>query len=255
MHHDFLDKYSEGGSVIHRLDARVKLILTLALITGCASTVEGDYYSYAAYGSIIILAAAWGRIPAAHIIRRLLVATPFIAAISLFVFLSEGEGSRVVMPGGITVYSAKLMLFSSMLIKIVTAVSAVTVLSATTRFRDLLTGMRALKAPAVLADLLSFFYRYIFVLADEVERMKRGYDSRNFGNNGWNSVKALAGMIGILLVRSFERGERVYRAMQARLYDGEIRTAKNMQRMNLRESVILTGGLVVLLGVRLSLWT
>jgi len=85
--------------------------------------------------------------------------------------------------------------------------------------------------------------------------MKRGYDSRNFGNNGWNSVKALAGMIGILLVRSFERGERVYRAMQARLYDGEIRTAKNMQRMNLRESVILTGGLVVLVGVRLSSWT
>lgn len=252
MHHDFLDKYSAGDSVIHRLDARVKTILTLVLIISCASTPDGLNYSYAVYASIIILAAALGRVPALHIFRRLMLAAPFIAAISLFVFLSEGEGERVILPGGISVYFAKLTLFSSMLIKIITAVSAVTVLSAATGFSDLVTGMRTMKIPAVLVDLLNFFYRYIFVLVDEVERMKRAYDSRNFGKNGWNSIKVLSSMIGVLLLRSFERSERIYRAMQARLYNGGIITANNTQRINLRESAILAAGLVVILAVRLS---
>ena len=53
-------------------------------------------------------------------------------------------------------------------------------------------------------------YRYIFILMDEVMRMRQARDSRNFGGGRQRQVQTVGNMIGTLFLRSYERGERVY---------------------------------------------
>jgi cobalt/nickel transport system permease protein len=69
-------------------------------------------------------------------------------------------------------------------------------------------------------------YRYIFLLAEESLRMTRARDSRSAVLERQPSpifqAKTTGSMIGSLLLRSFERSERVHQAMVARGYQGVI---------------------------------
>jgi cobalt/nickel transport system permease protein len=73
-------------------------------------------------------------------------------------------------------------------------------------------------------------YRYLAVLTDEASRMLRARASRSairLGHHGGGSIRWRAEvtgrMVGSLFLRSYERSERVYAAMQARGFDGELR--------------------------------
>jgi cobalt/nickel transport system permease protein len=73
---------------------------------------------------------------------------------------------------------------------------------------------------------LSFLYRYVFVLADEVERMRHARDSRRVGRAGMRAeLKLLGSMLGTLMVRSFERADHMYQAMLSRGFSGEFPVA------------------------------
>jgi cobalt/nickel transport system permease protein len=73
-------------------------------------------------------------------------------------------------------------------------------------------------------------YRYLAVLAGEASRLNRARESRSAvvegrGGGGlrWRA-SVVGGMVGSLFLRSYERSERVYAAMQARGFDGEFRS-------------------------------
>jgi cobalt/nickel transport system permease protein len=67
-------------------------------------------------------------------------------------------------------------------------------------------------------------YRYLHVLTEELDRMVKARRSRTFRRSGRLDWVLLTGLIGILFLRAFERGERVHAAMLARGWDGTIRT-------------------------------
>jgi len=120
------------------------------------------------------------------------------------------------------------LLFSwNVLIKAWLSVLSLILLSSTTEFSELLKGLEQLRMPRVMVMTLSFMYRYIFLLVDEVIRMKQARDSRNFGGKRMWQLKTIGNMVGTLFLRSYERGERVYGAMVARGFDGRTRTLSN----------------------------
>ena len=82
--------------------------------------------------------------------------------------------------------------------------------------------------PRVMIMILSFMYRYVFVLVDEVMRMRQARDSRNFGGSRLWHLRTIGNMTGTLFIRSYERGERVYAAMLARGFDGQCRTLNHL---------------------------
>ena len=102
-------------------------------------------------------------------------------------------------------------------------------LAVTTAFADLLWGMRELRIPKALVNIVAFMYRYLFVLGDEALRLMRARAARSgestFGRRGgslaWRG-RVAGGMVGNLAMRAFERSERIYDAMVARGYRGEI---------------------------------
>ena len=101
-------------------------------------------------------------------------------------------------------------------------------LTSTTKLANLLSGLEQLRMPRMMIMILSFMYRYLFILVDEVMRMKQARDSRSFGGGRLWQIRTIGSMVGTLFIRSYERGERVYAAMVARGFDGQIRTLNRL---------------------------
>ena len=96
------------------------------------------------------------------------------------------------------------------------------VLATVTSWLDLLQAMRRLGVPRVLVATLQFMERYLHVLGEELARMSQARRARSFQGGSILSWRLLTGMLGMLLLRSFERAERVHSAMLARGWDGTI---------------------------------
>ena len=87
-----------------------------------------------------------------------------------------------------------------------------------------LKAMRALYVPALLVHLTLLSYRYLFVLGDELARLRVALRVRGFRNRpDLRSYRTVAAAAGTLLVRGYERGERVSAAMRCRGFDGRFR--------------------------------
>ena len=99
-------------------------------------------------------------------------------------------------------------------------------LSQPDRFHDLMHGFERLRLPRLMVAIISLMYRYLAVLTDEASRMMRARAARSAALPGakrpsvrWQA-SVVGNMVGALFLRSYERSERVYVAMQARGYDG-----------------------------------
>lgn len=162
---------------------------------------------------------------------RSVVALPFALAALTVVFSTPGNPLWVLplLGGRWAVTDAGLVRFGSIVVRSYLSVQAAVLLASTTPFPDLLWGMRALRIPRVLVVIGGFLYRYLFVLADEAARLMRAREARSMAPDGrgggsvrWRA-RVTGGMVGSFFIRSYERSERIYAAMLARGYDGEVR--------------------------------
>ncbi len=122
-------------------------------------------------------------------------------------------------------------------------------------------GLRRLHLPRIMVAIIGFMYRYLAVLTDEATRLNRARASRSAvvagrggGSVAWRA-SVVGGMVGSLFIRSYERSERVYAAMQARGFEGEFRTLGG-RALTRREWSGLAVGLLALvfLLVAAQLW-
>jgi cobalt/nickel transport system permease protein len=230
-----VDIYQEGNSAIHRRDARVKLALALAFIVAITALPEGAWLSYL----LVVLALGFilgvSRISPVLVLKRSLVAIPFAMAALTLIFTREGTTIIAATLGRWTVSISHegVVAFSSILTKGWLSVVVATMLVTTTTFPDLVSAMRWLRIPTVLVSVISFTYRYIFIIADEALRLHRAKEARSASPQGsgrrsiiWRS-RVLGGMIGSLFLRSYERSERIHAAMLSRGFDGAIRTMRS----------------------------
>lgn len=231
MKHSFLDQYSDRNSPIHRLDPRSKLVATLAFIIAVVLTPSGSWLVYGLYLVIIATLIALSRVPPTYILKRSLVIIPFVLLVAIFIpFFKEGEvaGSYNLWLWQVSVTHSGLQILWNILAKAWLSILSLILLTSTTKFKSLLKGLEQLRMPRVIVMLLSFMYRYIFLLTDEVMRMMQARDSRSFGSRRMRQIRTIGNMIGTLFIRSYERGERVYAAMMARGFDGHSRTLERL---------------------------
>jgi cobalt/nickel transport system permease protein len=122
-----------------------------------------------------------------------------------------------------------------MFLRILASIMALVCLVTTTPFFMLLAALRSLRVPKVLVNLLLFSYRFIFLLLDEMDRMRTARKARGF--SGGKSLKdraafaTLSNTIGMAFVRASSRGSRIYDALLSRGYSGE---AGGFERLRLR---------------------
>ncbi len=227
MEHSFLDKYSTLKSPIHSLNPKSKIIVLFLLLIISVSTKPTSFLAFGIYALVVFSLIALSKVPFKYVIKKSLVVIPFVVMVAIFIpFLKKdavGGGISFGFGGAdtISVSYSGLIIFFNILIKSYIGVLTVILLSSTTSFTKLLKGFEELKAPKFMIMLASFTYRYLFVLADEVIKMKRARDSRCFGGKWLWHAKTIGHMIGSLFLRSYERAERVYIAMISRGYEGE----------------------------------
>jgi len=225
MKHSFIDEYSGLNSFVHRLDPRTKLVCSLAFILAVVLTPAGTWKVYVVY--LLIMAGLIGlsHLPLKYVLKRSLVIFPFVIMITIFVpFFKQGQvvAGWDIGTWHIAVTYEGLAVLVNVVVKSWLCILCLIVLSSSTKFEQLLHGMYRLRVPQVFVQIISFMYRYMFVLADQAMRMQMARDSRNYGLNRGNIIKTMGNMIGILFIRSYERAERIYAAMLSRGYNGEI---------------------------------
>jgi cobalt/nickel transport system permease protein len=238
MRHSFLDRYSSLSSPIHRLDPRAKIVALFSFLLIVVFTPITLGQKFVLYGALVFSLVVISKVPVKFVIKRSLVIIPFVGLVAIGLpFLGNDGGSLNL--GIFAITPSTLLLFLNVIVKSWLCVVAMIVLTSTTPFSRLLRGLQGLKMPTVFVMILSFMYRFTFILEDELERMVRAREARSFKPTWLQSVKAAGNIIGNLLVRSYERGERVYAAMRSRGYDGEIKLISEL-KMNSHDALFIT---------------
>jgi cobalt/nickel transport system permease protein len=234
MHLHALNGYHAKTSFIHQLDARVKLIVAILFILATALTPDGSWLAYVLLAALALGVILVSRLGLGFVQRRAAVALPFALAAVTVAFSTPGRSMLAVQVfrWQVAITDAGLVRFISVLFKSWLSVQMAVVLTASTRFPVLLQAMRSLRLPKILVSIIGFTYRYIFVIGDEVLRLMRAraarsgaLDGRGGGSIFWRA-RVTGGMAGSLFLRSVERSERIYDAMVARGYDGEVRSLR-----------------------------
>jgi len=222
MKHHFFDRDAYGDSVIHRLDARVKILALIGGILVCVTTPATAYWAFAAYAAAFASGVALAKLPWRHVAARLAMVAPFALAVAAFApFLKAGQlaGSSNLGLAATAAASPALVVWN-VAAKSLLSAGLIILLTASTPFPALLGGLRRLGAPEVLVMLLSFTYRYLFVLVDEFQRLRRAHDARARRGRWWWQASSLGHLLASMFIRTFERAERVYAAMISRGFEG-----------------------------------
>jgi cobalt/nickel transport system permease protein len=117
-----------------------------------------------------------------------------------------------------------------------------------------LRALDAMHVPRLFTLVAAFMYRYLFVIAGEVQRMRAALASRGYRPRFAWQVGAVGRVVSALFLRTYGRGERVYLAMLARGYDGVM---PRLERLSFGRVDYAFVGLVVvaLVAVRIGVST
>lgn len=247
--------YSHHNSIVHQLDARVKIVLALAIILSLNLTPDGAWPVFILFLTIILSLALISRLGFKLVLKRALLAMPFVVAAVPLIFTGPPPSILLNFAQGMQIsYSPEgLQRFTSIAIKAWISIQAAIILAATTRFPDLLIALQLLNVPKLFVAIIGLMWRYLFVISEEATRMLRARSSRSSTSSGkhhtggslyWRA-RVTGGMAGSLLLRSIERSDRVYLAMVSRGYNGELPVSKKTA-LSVQNKRVLSFGILIL---------
>ena len=228
MKHDFIDHHRIGDSIVHKLDPRLKIIMMLFYIMAVVMT-GFDHLIYLIYLTFFLLVLSMmSNVSLFHFLSKLMRIYPMFFFVSLLILFVPSSSPIYFEWYLIRIYQDGLQNFILINLKSVIIMFMSLLLMSTTDYMLLLKGLEKFRIPKIIIAILSFLYRFMFLLIDEIERLWMAYRSRYIELSFWKRLKYMGKKIGILFIRTYERGERVYLSMDARGFKGEIRTIEHL---------------------------
>ena len=245
------EPFSEGVSLAHRLDPRGKIVVAalFAVLIAVAKT-----FAVALIGlGLALVFLALARLPLKKVLVRLLVVNSFIFFLwPVLPFTYPGEavwnlGPFVATRQGLA-YAGLITVKSNAII------IALMALIATAPIVTLGQALRRLRLPDKLCHLLLFTYRYIYVFEQEYRRLVLAMKIRGFRpRTNLHTYRSYAYLAAMLLVRSFDRAERVFAAMRCRGFQGTFYSLRTFTWQR-RDGIFLVGSLLALSGLSFLEW-
>lgn len=206
------------SGVIDRLDPRTRVVAAAAFALA-AVAAQG----VAAQGLALALAmtlAVLAHLPLARTLRRLVTLEAFmLAAVATLPFTVPGTPVAALAGLEISAEGLRRALAIGMVANAV--MLAVQALLGSLETVELGHALARLGAPDRLVALLLFTVRYIDVLQQEYARLRLAMRARGFRpRTGWHTWRAYGWLVGMLLVSSLERSERIHAAMRLRGFTG-----------------------------------
>jgi len=192
--------HSHRDNAVSRLPAGLKLAVALVIIVGTVLAGPRAVGWFATVSVLLLVTAALSRIPPLFLLKRLAWLSPLVLGVALLNALQPGAR------GSWLTVAAKSMI----------CLLTIILLSNTTPFSRLLRVLKRARVPGLLITTLALMHRYLFVLVEEAERMRRARASRTFTPRRSARWQALSTVVGQLFIRASERAERIYDAMCAR---------------------------------------
>ena len=193
MRFSAVDDWSLQHSLLHNRDARAKLIACVLLLIAVS---RGSLFPVA------LLAAAglaFAQLPVWGVLLRACVVLPFSIGFA-FASLLAGRPDTAI----------------ALIARSYLSGVCVLLLTGTTPLPALLNGLKRLRAPDMLLEVIQFVYRYLSLSAEQAHRMANAATARG----AKRSFAAVAGSAGVLFARSYDRADAIHKAMLARGYSG-----------------------------------
>jgi cobalt/nickel transport system permease protein len=198
----------DTGSAVHRLDPRAKLLGLLGVTIVAVTAPLAAWPVWLACGAVLALVAAGAGVGPSLIWRRSRLVLPLVLFVGAFVPLARA-GTPVASLGPFDVTREGLEVWAAASVKATIGTVSAVLLAATTGYPQVLRALEALRAPRTLTLIAAFMYRYLFVVVDEVRRMRAARDARGYRPRTMLGAGAVGKLAAALFLRTHARGERV----------------------------------------------
>ena len=239
-----IGQYVDGNSVIHRMDARVKILLSIVYIV--ILFVINSAKAYALFGAFTVILVLLSRVPLKYIIKGLkpmLYILIFTAAINLFMTGGSAVLWQSHLWGSLKITKEGLKAAIQMALRLVFLVMGTSLLTLTTTplmltdgIEKLLKPFNVIKVPShEIAMMMTIAIRFIPTLSEETEKimkaqMARGADFES--GNIFRRTKAMVPILVPLFISAFKRADDLAIAMDSRCYNsGNKRTRMKKMKM------------------------
>jgi cobalt/nickel transport system permease protein len=239
------EDFAVGDSVLHGLDVRLKVIAATVYTVQLAVSMRFTTLSAALILSLVLVALS--RLPIQAVAVRLLPLNGFVALFWLVLPLTM-PGDPLARLGPLPLSQEGILLAARLTLKANAIFLALIALVSTSSMVNIGRALGLLRFPAKLVHLLLLTYRYIFVIEEEYQKLRRAALVRCFKpRTTLHTYRTYAYMVGMLLVRAADRADRVQQAMRCRGFDGRFHTLHNLA-FSRRDRIWATGlGAAVLL--------
>lgn len=212
-----LDQLSYSTSAIHAIDARAKVATTIIYILCVVSFNKYEISALFPFFVFPITMIALGSLPLLFLAKKIALLLPFVLIVGAFNPLLDHE---IILQFGSIEITGGWVSYVSILIRSILTIGAAFCLVCVTGFTPVCHALERLGIPQIFAAQLLFLYRYIFVLAEEGNRAARARELRSCGKKGLG-IHSYTSLAGHLLLRTWQRAERIHMAMLARGFSGE----------------------------------
>jgi cobalt/nickel transport system permease protein len=201
--------------VVPKLGAFGVLVIAIACLQNLLLLAVGLVLS--------MVALAWTNLPARVLWKHLRGLVAFLLLFAVLLALTQA-GEPAFRIGPLSASSEGLRLAARLGSKALSLALLAAALVSSTPFVVLCHGLRRLGCPARLVQVILLTYRMNYALGAEVESMQAALAGRGFRWRwGTRSLQVIGTAVGALLARSLDRTDRLYHAMLARGYDGQVR--------------------------------
>lgn len=232
-----LGQYFPADSRIHKMDARIKILLSLVfmVVVFCINTV----YGYAALFVFTIFMIAMSKIPFGFMLKAVKPLMFFVVFTAILNILFTKSGQVLFHYGFLTVTKDGLLNAAYMIIRIVFLILGTSLLTYTTSPIELTDGMERLLRPFSkigvpsheLAMMMSIALRFIPTIMEETDKIKKAQTARGADFESGNILKRAKALIPLLVplfISAFRRADELAMAMECRCYRG----GNNRTKMN-----------------------
>jgi len=262
----FIEKQAYHDSYIHRLDARVKILLAFAVIIAIVAVPYSTmvYTVGAVFFLFFLLLWAVSKTPPIVYLKRLAAIVPLWGIIILFQIFFKNKYYTdyhvlYTLPLGIWIYSESVEFAWILAVKFFICISFIILLSSTTKMQDLLQGASRLGLPAEMALALGMMIRYLFVFGYIFRKVNETLKTKCFDAFDRNlpyhyRLRQLGYTIGTMFIRSYEQGERVYTSMLCRGYGRDSHLFITKKPLRAGEWAFLSLSMLLVIAIPVSVW-
>ncbi len=241
------EHFSEGESVIHNIDPRVRVIC--AIVYAVIIAITGKLLIALCGLGIGVLLIVLARLSVRHVLRRLLIVNIFI--VMLWVILPFSVTGETVVKIGPFAASAQGVLYTFMLTVKCNAIVLMSIgLLSTCGIFNLVHALDHLRVPNKIIHLLFFIFRYALVMQHEYTRLRNTLKIRGFRpGTSIHAYRTYASVVGTLLIRGYERSEQVHKAMVCRGFKGHYWLLDHfaLKRTDVLAAFLMTLGVLLLI--------